>query len=387
MVAACPFPTSQGSQVLIRQLSETLHERGHELHLVTYHYGEPANEPMHFHIHRILGFIPYRKLRAGPSFRKPLLDLLLAIELMRVVRRYRIQIIHAHNYEGLAVGISVRSICGVRIVYHSHNAMIDELHTYFRSAAAQRVANRLAAVLDRNLPRTADHCIALNNELVEYFQRTGVRRERIGRLPPGTFVQEFQPPRLPESVRQQKSSQPTVIYTGNLDAYQNLEILFAAMTIVSKHIPTARLLMVSHAAPGPVARLVRSFDLADQVRFITTNSFTEVVNLLADSDVAVIPRTNWSGFPIKLINYMAAGKAILASEGSAKHMVHLENGYIVPNFNVPAMAHGLVQLLREPALRERLGAAAARTARESHNWHILCSELESIYSQVLSPRP
>ena len=45
IVAACPYPTWQGSQVLIRQMSDSLSQRGHKVHLITYGYGEYDLEP------------------------------------------------------------------------------------------------------------------------------------------------------------------------------------------------------------------------------------------------------------------------------------------------------------------------------------------------------
>ena len=68
LVAACPFPTSQGSQVFIHQLARALAHAGHEVDLVTYGFGETAGVPSH-------------RLRAGPSFEKPLWDALLALRL------------------------------------------------------------------------------------------------------------------------------------------------------------------------------------------------------------------------------------------------------------------------------------------------------------------
>ena len=51
MIAACPFPVAQGSQVYIKQMTEALVKRGHHLHLVCYHFGT-YHEEYNFTIHR-----------------------------------------------------------------------------------------------------------------------------------------------------------------------------------------------------------------------------------------------------------------------------------------------------------------------------------------------
>ena len=107
MVAASPYPFPQGSQVLIAQLSEVLRRRGHAVHIVTYHTGAggPLDET---HIHRVPSLPTGSQISAQPSFYKPFLDLLLARELLRLVKRAGIEIVHTHNFEGLLVGLVAR---------------------------------------------------------------------------------------------------------------------------------------------------------------------------------------------------------------------------------------------------------------------------------------
>ena len=104
MVAACPFPVAQGSQVFIKQMSEALVKRGHQVHLICYQFGT-HHEECNFTIPRITS---YTRFRAGPSFQKPLLDFMLTLKLWQMVKREKIDIIHAHNYEALLAGFLVR---------------------------------------------------------------------------------------------------------------------------------------------------------------------------------------------------------------------------------------------------------------------------------------
>src|ERR1043166_339225 len=84
MVAACPFPSLRGSQVLIRELAHALADRGHEVHLVTYPHGESL-VPIHgVFMHRIRP--PRFAVRpAGLGWRRLILDLCLGVALHRVV--------------------------------------------------------------------------------------------------------------------------------------------------------------------------------------------------------------------------------------------------------------------------------------------------------------
>lgn len=106
MVAACPFPANYGTPGAILESSQALASLGHDIHVVTYPFGEDLpiegakvwrprywRKPATFH--------------AGPSIEKLLLDLLVLIKLCRVIRRERIAIIHAHNYES-----ALDRVCG-----------------------------------------------------------------------------------------------------------------------------------------------------------------------------------------------------------------------------------------------------------------------------------
>ncbi|HYZ72445.1 MAG TPA: glycosyltransferase family 4 protein, partial [Chthoniobacterales bacterium] len=98
MVAACPFPVNYGSPGAIRELTETLSEMGHDLHVVT--YGEGDNLPVgNAQLHRVAK-ITSSGPQVGPTQHKLLVDFLLVIKLCQVIRAHKIEIIHAHNYEG-----------------------------------------------------------------------------------------------------------------------------------------------------------------------------------------------------------------------------------------------------------------------------------------------
>ena len=108
MVAACPFLQPRGTPVRIQRIAEGLAARGHRVHVVTYHLGNDGFAgPLV--IHRIPRVWTYRKLSPGPSYQKVLvLDPLLALTLRRVLRHHRIDIIHAHHYEGLLASVPAR---------------------------------------------------------------------------------------------------------------------------------------------------------------------------------------------------------------------------------------------------------------------------------------
>jgi glycosyltransferase involved in cell wall biosynthesis len=364
------------------------------VHLVTYHAGaeqaaapgEPAALPARMPLHRIPGIIPYRRFRAGPDWRKPLLDVLLAVKLIQTVRRERIDIIHAHNYEAALAGFCARCLTGCPVLFHTHGVMADELHTYFKSRPARAAARAAASALDAVLARWPDHIIAVAPEVEAFFLGRGVPRDRIDYVPPGIYYP--QPSGQPQEELKELSGHagPLILYTGNLDRYQNIELLLRSFALVARQEPDARLALLTNCPAESLHGFCQELEIMQNVFFVPFRCFAQEQAWLARAQVAVLPRTSWSGFPIKLLNYMAAGKAVVACEGSAKGIEHLTDGLIVSNDDAPAFAGAMLLLLRDPDLRARLGFNAKRKAEQQYGWDRIAGQIELIYGRMLERR-
>jgi glycosyltransferase involved in cell wall biosynthesis len=375
MVAASPFPYPQGSQVLIGQLASALQHRGHRVRLVTYHFGI-GPPPAGVAVDRSRPLPGGRPVQARPSWQKPLLDLLLTGELLRAVRRSRPDVMHTHNFEGLLAALVVRRMTGVPVVHHVHNAMGLELHTYFRSRLGRWVGGVVGRWVDAHLPRRADFCILLNERAVNYFRQRGVTRLRV--IPPGIDLE----PGCAASVHEQLGAGSLVLYSGNLDRYQDLDLLLHAFCLVARARSDVRLVFSTSSAPGECKARAGELGIGDRVIFVQANEFDSARDLLAAADVAVCPRLVCLGFPIKLLNYMTASKAIVASAGSACGLRHLENGWIVENGDTAGMAAAILTLLADPVLARRLAENARYTAEREYNWERAALGIEEVYGQV-----
>ena len=438
MVTASPFPTLGGSQVLTRQLAEALAARGHDVHLVTYHL-KGAAPPVALPTHRIPPVPGYAKLGAGPAWGKPFLDVLLAGRLLQVVQRERIQIIHAHNVEALACGLLVRAWTGAPVVYHGHNVFEQELPAYF-GRRLRHLARRVGWAVDATLPRRADAVIVLTQFAAETLRAHGVPAERLHLIPPGIDCPPLPPRRvgfpacplrrleslrhdsLPDTFKTSEvlvenlmpiecimgqngagsasgnlgglvwqkvsgskrydSAGAQVVYAGNLDPYQDMELLLRCWPHVLAARSDATLTLISASLPKRWQRLEADMDIAASVRFVLGRDFGKVWATIAAADVVVCPRTSRDGFPIKLLNYMAAGRPIVVSAGSAHGLTHGETAHVVADGDERAFAAGIVALLDDPALARHLGDAARELARTRHDWAVIAQQVEAIYETV-----
>jgi glycosyltransferase involved in cell wall biosynthesis len=358
MIGACPFPVPQGSQTLIADTARAMQQAGHEVHLITYGYGI-GDAPGDLTVHQTRTLPCAHKTTAGPSFLKPLLDTFLAAAIRRVTREHAIDIVHAHNYEALIAALAA----GVRpIVYHAHNAMADELPYFIRPKSGARALGRW---LDRTFPRRADAIIAPHQRLAEYLVDCGCGAGHIAVIPPSVDATAF-------SVSDRTVDTPPVLYTGNLDAYQNLRLLFEAMEILRDSVPEARLIIATAQQDGDASR----------TEFAHTPDFDSLCATLSEDAVVACSRVSWSGYPIKLLNAMAAGKAIVCCESAAHPLVNERSGLIVPDDDARAFADALHSCIADGGLRSRLGTAARAQVLRDHAPATIAPQIEALYKKI-----
>jgi len=388
MVAACPFPANHGSAASIREMSDTLSQMGHSVHIVTYPTGQEDIIVRHAKVHRAAPFRPEMNAKVGPSPEKFLLDFKMLQLLCRVIHRERIDIIHAHNYEGGLIGVIAKWITGCPLLYNAVNLMADELAGY-RFIRPAWLAHGIARALDWFTPIFPNHITAVSPELRQWFVEHGIPEDKVDMIPAGMRPELFDRA-TPEKFRARHAigDRPIVMYTGVLNAFQRIDYLLRAFAVVLKEQPDALLLMVSPLISEfherEHRRLASELGISDAVVWIAPHSLDDLPSYLALATVTTISRPECPGHPVKLLNYMAAGKPIACFAGSAKGVRHLHDAFIVPNHDWEALGKGIITLLKDRALAAKLGANARATVLANFDWRQICAKIECIYDRLLA---
>ncbi|MFQ5456202.1 MAG: glycosyltransferase family 4 protein [Nitrospirota bacterium] len=382
MVVASPFPANHGTPGSIREMAESLEKRGHKIHIVTYHIQQeiPVNG---LKIHRIPALFNHQKVSVGPTRQKIFWDMLLAMKLCKVIKRENCDLIHAHNYEGAIAGYIAKLITGRPMIYNAVNTMIDELPSYnfFRP---KFIARMLARSLDYTVPKMADHIIAISRELL-LFLKDKVELEKISMIPLGIDPMPFQGI-APNIIRERYGigSKPIIIYTGTIDKFQRIDYLIRAMKMVISYRKDPILLIVANIIDDDALKelkgLAMELNIEKNVIFTDEMPSKDIPYYLAAADIAVAPRPSCPGFPVKLLNYMAAGKAIVTFAGSAKGLRDEENAIIVEDHDYEGMGKGIINLLTQPEFARRLGEKARRFVNENFCLSTISKKINDVYS-------
>jgi len=363
-VAACEFPSQRGSQALIGGVGALLAARGHTVHTVSFSRRRR------------------RALPHGPSWRRLGADLVLLWRLYRFVSQRPVDLLHAHNYEGVIAACLIRAVTGLPVIYHAHNTLTDELPFYGRTAWQRSLARRAGHWLDRWVPRQADFTIALTDEVAEFLASCRVDGDRMRVVPPviASVAASSEGPSVAPSQRQF-----VVAYAGNLDAYQDLDVLGGGFARFAAGHPSAVLRLVTHESEWQSR-------LCSELQQLVTAGRAEVIVVagpeaeqgwLESADLLVCPRRSWSGFPMKLFSYAAAGRPIVIAAEAARSLCDGE-ALVFAGGNRDALAEALAKAAGDAALRQRLSAASRSWWRRMTDTSIAAAALEEIYQAVES---
>lgn len=373
LVGAFRFPHVQGSQVFAELQGRALERQGWRVSLLTYGGGAP---PADLDCKAIDPRLVPRDTRSGPRFKKLPADLALARRLVALHRERRFDVVLAHNAEAAAACLLARPLTRGPVVYVAHTLWRFELSSY-APAAFRRPLDRLGAQIDRSVARRADAVVVLceeaRNELSPHA------RGPLAQIPPA--LDPSPPPG--DEARARACAKAGVrpgafsLYTGNLDAYQELPRLAEAAQRLDKN--AHPILVASH---DPRARPERA---GRALRFAHLRDFESVRALTFAAGELVLARTRPGGFPVKLLNYMESGRPILAHQGIACGLEHARSAWLLPrNASAQEIAQGLAALRSDAPRARQIGARARRHLVCHHASAPLASALVAFIHRVLA---
>ena len=357
--------------------------RGHRVHVVAYHYGTDEVAPS-LSVHRIPAIRAYRHLAPGPTYVKlALLDPLLSVKLRQVLRRHAIDVIHAHHFEGLLVAAAARLRSRIPLIFDVHTLLTSEL-PFYRLGLPSSVKRFIGAGFDRHLPGLADHVVTVT-------ERIRARLLDMGKLPAsrvsvvGNGVESQLFSAGSDTGVKSANGHPTLIFTGNLAPYQGIDLMLRALRKVLNRRSDVRLKIVTQSSFSGYDALARELGVAGAIEVVPA-VLEEIPGLLAAATVAVNPRTDCDEIPVKLLNYMAAGKPVVSFAGSAPGVHHRQTGWLVPDGDVDGFAEGALTLLGNSELASALGRNARRLVQDQHDWNRSADLAETIYRAVVRER-
>jgi glycosyltransferase involved in cell wall biosynthesis len=291
-------------------------------------------------------------------------------DLVSLLRRERVDVIHAHKFGSNIWGVVFGRLCGVPVVVtHEHGWSFEGM---------------AKMIVDRQLiARGSNAFIAVSRE----DRRRMIEVERI--KPEDTvFIANGIPPLPPPSGRDVRAelgigaADRVVTSVGFLRRPKTMDVLIEAIAQIVPRFPSLRVLIVGEGNDRPVYQaLIDRLGMHDTVKLLGLRS--DVPDLLRATDVAVLS-TDSEGSPLSVMEYMDAGLPVVGTKvGGIPDLIDDgAEGLLVERRDPDGLAEAIARLLDDPEEARRMGERGRERRRREFDIDVMVRNVEDLYLEL-----
>lgn len=377
LVAPQPFFVERGTPIAVKLLAETLCEMGHQVDLLTYHEGRDVAVPG-LRIVRVPKLPGVRNIPIGFSWKKAVADVFLFGLMAMLTAKNRYDVLHAVE-EAVFPAAILRSVFRHKLIYDMDSSLSDQLVEKWPGIKALKPGMDAS---ESWVLRRADLVLPVCPRLGEKAGRS-VPSEKIVILEDIAFEPSESAEGVEDLRRAYGIQGPMVLYVGNLEHYQGIDLLLESVASVPRDLSFG--LVVAGGTDQAIALYTKKaaqLGVGDRVRFAGAKPFGKLPYYLAQADILASPRIKGENTPMKIYSYLASGRPVLATNIHSHTQVLDSRSAMLVDANVGEMAAGLRRLLENRPLREQIGCAGKALATARYSLAAYKIKLKEGYSRL-----
>ena len=377
LIAPHEYYIDRGSPIGVDVLVRALSARGETVDLVVYRGGEDRQYPG-VTIHRPrtpswLGVIP-----PGFSLKKVVADFWLYATVRRLVSRHRYDVVHAGE-EAVFFAMWFRVLRHIPYVYDMDSSIAEQMvetHPWLRPLAW--LFNWCETRAIRSALATAPVC----NALTDHARARGARHittlHDISQMTPDDLAPA-------ESIREKFGLRhPIVMYVGNLEPYQGIDLLLEAFArVLEQGVPLD--LVIAGGSPVHIAmyqQKARRLKIDGTTHFIGPWPAARLGALLTQADIVTAPRIRGINTPMKVFPYLHSGRPVLVTDLPTHTQILDASVCELAAAEPEAFAAALIRLARDPERRRALGQAGRKFVERNHVYAAHKNRVNELYDHV-----
>jgi glycosyltransferase involved in cell wall biosynthesis len=387
MIAPEPFFEPRGTPFSEYHRIRAMLELGHTVDLVTYPFGKDVSMPG-LRLFRCIRPPLVHDVRIGPSWAKVPLDLAIALTTVRRVLSERYDAVHSHE-EGSFIGVVVAGLLGIPHLYDMHSSLPQQLGNFAFSKS--KLLTRVFSWMERLVIRRSKVVIVICPQLEETVRA-------IDRDVPTVLIENA--PGSGDTPREGSGAHvrsclglaadtPVVLYTGTFEAYQGLDLLFAAARVVMAARPDVRFVLAG-GRPGQIEQAkeqARAQGVSGGVVFAGQRPAEEIPEYLDAADVLVSPRSQGTNTPLKIYQYLRSGRPIVATRLLTHTQVLDDEVAFLTPATADGFAAGILTALSDRARSHEVGAQARRLAETKYSYEAYLNRTRQAFGYLAGGRP
>ncbi len=252
-------------------------------------------------------------------------------------------------------------------------------------------SSRTAVRIQERVASRADAIVVVSGALRDFLASKGLPPDKIHVVPNAVDERLFNTNSTKGVVEDEfRLRGKTVVgYVGSMMEQHGIDLLIRASERIIRDSNSVHFLLVGPDKGGRTLDLIRSKGRLRKYFTLTSAiEYERVPEHISAMDICVMPDSNWNGSPLKIFEYGAMGKAVVAPRYSPieEVLVNGKTGLLTEVRNVPSLARIIVQLVNSAPLRQRLGENLRRRVLRSHTWDKNAERVMAICGSALSRR-
>lgn len=379
LVAPQPFFQNRGTPIAVRLMAETLAGLGNCIHLVVLHEGEDI-KIQNVTIHRIPALPGIKNIKPGLSIKKIVCDIFVFFKCLSVIIKHKISLVHAVE-ESVFMAVVLKFLFGIPFIYDMDSCLsiqIIDKHPILRPVKS------IIQFFEKTALRYSDGIIVVCKSLEE-IARKHATDKLISRLEDVSLLTQNE--QVAESLRENyRIVGPIIMYVGNLEKYQGIDLLFSAFRHFLTHGGVANLVIIGGIESDieHYRQRAREFGVDDKIFFCGPRPISQLGNFLKQADILVSPRIQGNNTPMKIYSYLDSGKPVLATRLPTHTQVLDDENSFLTAPSAGEMANGMLKLLSDETLQERLSRNARQKVRREYSIEAYKEKVKKFYTTLLT---
>jgi glycosyltransferase involved in cell wall biosynthesis len=382
-IASQPFFEWRGSPIRLGFDVMALSQLGYEVDFLTLPLGQRREVPG-VRIVRAPNLFFAKKIAIGPSLLKLAFDGVLLVMALGMALRRRYAVVHGVEDAGIVAWAASR-VGRAGLVFEKHSDPSS-----YKKGRVRNFVMRLYTAVERFVIRRADAVIGTGPALVEQARAAGCGG-RACHIPdiPSSLAEPTPEATAAARLRYTGGEDCTLCaYVGSFAVYQGIDLLFESICKAAAQEPRARFLIVG-GTPDEIAARREQLSEAGVEHAVHFAGFIppdELPDSLAAADVLLSPRIAGANTPLKLLDYLKAGGAIVATDCQANRLILDDQSALLVQPEPDEFAKAIVLLCRDEALRRRIASGGAGLLEEKYNFRAFKEGLRDCYRYVIGRR-
>lgn len=298
--------------------------------------------------------------------------------MVRVLRRGRYDVVHAHDLWSNMIGVVAGKLAGVPVIVTSQR---DLSHGDWYQGRRKKWLRRA---------QSASSAVLTNAKMIRegLVREEGLASNKVRVIYNGVDLEKFHSvPAMRAKLFPGAERAKLIVLVGNMhtDVKGHPTLIAAAPEVVS-HFPQARFVLVGDGEKR------KDFEAAAQSAGVAANCMflgrrNDVADILAACDMAVLPSAA-EGMPNAVLEYMAAGLPVIATAvgGNLEVIAEGANGLLLPPGDAAALARALSRLLSDDILSLRLARSGRALVEQKFSFERLTREVGELYEELLQAK-